>query len=66
MGCYLLLAYGVAGGLELKHMVAMTKPWDGAGASPECGSFLFTALPTVTYHHDCHMHIYNYMIRTDY
>ena len=39
----------VAGGLELNRIVAMTKPWDSTGSSPECGSSLFTA-PSYTSH----------------
>lgn len=34
--------------LELKYNIAVTKPWDGKGSSPECGSSLITALPTIT------------------
>ena len=44
--------YGGGGGgggwPELKCVIAKTKPWDTAGSSPECGSFLFTATPITT------------------
>ena len=42
---------GLGRGLEFKHKIGMTKPWDGNGSSPECGSFLFTP-PNP---HNCHL-----------
>ena len=44
--CAMYMGWVGGGWPELKCVIAKTKPWDAAGSSPECGSFLFT--PPIT------------------